>query len=115
MTDTSALPSTITVNPSTGSVSISASYPKGVASIVVVGKLATNQTWSTTVTLACLLPYTVTVANISVPVLSTNKASNLAYSDPNGFTISMTGPFLQGTTSLPSFMTFSSNSLSYQP
>jgi len=109
MADTSALPATITVSPTSGQVAISASYPKGTASIVVIGKLATNQTWSTTLTIASLLPYTVTVANISVPVLSTNRLSNLAFSDPNGFTISMTGPFLQGTTSLPAFMTFSSN------
>lgn len=117
--DTQALPSTLTVDAATGSITALANAPVGTSNIVVYAILSNQQSIAAAFSVTGMLPlsFGTSPSSLTVFVGQTQTTVIPAFSDPNGFSMSLVGPYISGTTALPSFVTYNSatQTITYVP
>jgi len=86
LSDTQSLPSSITVDPATGSITASASASAGTTNVVVYAMLSNQQSIAATFSVTGMLPLTFGTppASLTVYVGQTQTTVIPAFSDPTG-------------------------------
>ena len=117
--DTSALPSFMSISSTTGSISVTSASTTGNYTIVVYGTLSNQQTTtaSFSVTGYGLPTFTASISSVTLSVGQTKTTVLPATSDPNTLWVTVATPVQQGTSSLPAFTAYTtaSKTLTYAP